>query len=155
MSIALKLQQNLHRNALNYDVLDHPRTYTSMETAQVCHVSGDRIAKSVLLNDGSKYLLAVLPASRRVDFQQIRRAVGRPVWLASEQEAGGLFADCELGAITPVGTDYGIKTIIDDALLDLDEVYFEAGDHEELIHMDHDAFDELVADADHGRISYA
>lgn len=155
MAIATKLEQNLHRNGLKYDILDHPRTYTSMETAQVCHVSGDRVAKSVLLNDGSNYLLAVLPASRRVDFEQMRRQVGRPVWLASEQEVSGLFSDCELGAVPPCGTDYGVKTYVDDTLFDQDDIYFEAGDHEELIHMDHDAFDQLVSDAEHGRISYA
>lgn len=155
MSIATKLAKTLHRNAARYDVLDHPRTYTSMETAQVCHVPGNRVAKSVLLNDGSRYLLAVVPASHRVDFEQMRRETGRPVWLASEQEAGGLFDDCALGAIPPVGPEYGVRTYVDDALLTQSDVYFEAGDHEELIHVSGETFDHLLSGAQHGRISYA
>jgi Ala-tRNA(Pro) deacylase len=46
-----------------------------------------------------------------------------------------LFPDCREGAIPPLGPAYGLRTVVDDDLEAQQEVYFEAGDHESLVHM--------------------
>ncbi len=64
-----------------------------------------------------------------------------------------LFEDCELGAIPPVGKPYGMEMIVDDSLNEQPDVYFEAGDHTSLIHVNAMAFHRLMAEARHGRFS--
>jgi Ala-tRNA(Pro) deacylase len=153
MAIAITLEKYLEKQEVEYDVTAHPRSYTSMETAQVSHVPGDRLAKSILLRDGRNFLVAVVPATHRLDLAQLGRLLKRPLEMASETEVGALFGDCEFGAIPPCGTAYGLETVVDDALIRQREVWFEAGDHEELIHVDGTQFDALMGTAEHGRIS--
>jgi Ala-tRNA(Pro) deacylase len=52
-----------------------------------------------------------------------------------------------------VGKAFGLKTAFDDDLLQLGDVYFEAGDHEHLVHMRRDDFTRLVGAEPHGHIS--
>ena len=65
-----------------------------------------------------------------------------------------MFPDCELGAIPPVGMLYDIDTVVDDSLLEQPDIYFEAGDHEHMIHMKRKAFGLLMGDALHAAFSY-
>ena len=76
--------------------------------------------------------------------------------LATEEELGGLFPDCELGAVPPLGHAYGIKTIWDPktTLGSERQVYFEAGDHVHLVRVSGKKFHELMAPADRGEFSY-
>ncbi len=153
MPIANSLRNFMLTEGVKYGVLPHSHTSTSSETAQAAHVPGDRLAKAVLLEDDNGYLLAVLPASHRLELGALHHALHRRLGLATEGEVGALFRDCELGAIPPFGAAYGIDTILDDSLMDQPEVYFEAGDHEELVRLSGEQFCQLLAGGRHGRIS--
>ena len=116
----------------------------------------DCIAKTVVLRDGvagDGYLLAVVPASHHLDLDLVRGTLGRSVALASEQEIGRLFPDCDLGAIPPLGPAYGLDVVLDDSLAGLDEVCFEGGDHRTLVRVGGEQFRELMSGARHGRFS--
>jgi Ala-tRNA(Pro) deacylase len=153
MAIAARLKWYLDANGVEYDVIPHPHTASSHETATAAHVPEDQLAKSVVLEDDQGYLLAVLPASRRVSIGELQEQLNRSVELASEGELNELFEDCETGAIPPVGAAYGIPSVVDDALLEASEIYFEAGDHEDLVHMRGEEFLGLLSGAPHGRFS--
>jgi Ala-tRNA(Pro) deacylase len=156
MTIAATLQRHLQGRGVGYEVLKHPTTGSSSETAQSAHVSGHRIAKTVVLRDGSGaggYLLAVLPASHHLSLEMLQSWLGRSVALASEQETGKLFPDCDLGAIPPTGEAYGLDVVLDESLAGLDEVYFEAGDHRTLVKIGGDQFRQLMSGVRHGRFS--
>lgn len=153
MAIATTLHDFIRSEGIRYDVLTHPRTFSSSRTAEVAHIPGDRLAKAVLLEDENGYLLAVLPASHRIALGELHRLLQRQLGLATEEEITAVFRDCEPGAIPPFGTAYGIETILDDSLLEQPEVYFEAGDHEEVIHVSGEQFRDLVAGIRHARFS--
>ena len=156
MTISTTVQRYLRDRGVGYEVLTHPFTGSSSETAQSAHVSGDRIAKTVVLRDGDAadgYLLAVIPASHHLDLGQLQKWLGRSVALASEQEIGRLFPDCDLGAIPPLGEAYGLDVVLDDSLAGLGEVCFEGGDHQSLIKVGGDQFRQLLSGARHGRFS--
>ena len=55
-----------------------------------------------------------------------------------------LFPDCENGAVPAVGAAYGLSSIIDDSLDDVDDIYFEGGDHKTLVHISGSQFCELT-----------
>jgi Ala-tRNA(Pro) deacylase len=153
MAIALTLKKYLAAKNVRYDVLAHEPTSSAMQTAEACRVSGDRVAKAVLLRDEIGYSLAVLPASHHIRFSELKRQLGDDVGLATEREAAELFQDCVRGAFPPVGECYGLDVIVDDSIEEQPEVYFEGGDHGTLVHMSHAQFANLTATARHGCFS--
>lgn len=153
MAIAIALENFLKEHRVAYDVVMHPHTMTSSQTAAQAHVPGDRLIKSVVVEDDDGYLMVALPSTHRLELGRLHRQLRRQLGLATENELAGLFKDCELGAIPPIGAAYGIETLVDDSLLQGGDVYFEAGDHEELIHISGKQFQDLFAGAKHGRYS--
>ena len=83
----------------------------------------------------------------------IHKPLWQPVSLALEEEIAPLFPDCQPGAVPPVGGAYGLCAVIDDSLENQPEVYFEAGDHQTLVHLTHDGFHRLMRTVPHARIS--
>lgn len=153
MSIANRVSKYLAEQEADFDILNHPHSSTSMETAQLAHVPGDRIAKSVVLGDERGYLLAVLPASCRVDLGELHRQTSRNLGLVTEYELGALFEDCEPGAVPPFGNVYDMDMIVDESLVEQSDIYFEAGDHESLVHVSAETFENLLADARHSEFT--
>jgi Ala-tRNA(Pro) deacylase len=144
----------LRANGIEFRLVEHPRSRHSAETAHAAHVRGARLAKAVVLEDGERYVLAVVPSTHRVDVEAFERIFHRPFSLVREEDFAMLFRDCRPGAVPPIGEAYGITTVVDDALTEPPEVFLEAGDHEHLIQLDHDAFLDLIEDAERGRVSY-
>lgn len=153
MAVAMTLQDYLERWGIDYEVLRHPHSHSSLETAEAAHVSGEKLAKCVLTEDYQGYLMVVLPASHQVEFERLDEELDRRLSLASERELGSIFNDCELGAIPPLGEAYGVDVALDESLATCEDVYFEAGDHTELIHVSGEAFRDLMAGAERGRFS--
>lgn len=153
MTIAASVQKYLKREGISYELLGHARTTSSTRTAEAAHVPGAHLAKGTVLKDDEGYLIAVVPATRRVDLGAIHKTLDRPLGLATEDELEELFIDCEPGAVPPLGAAYGIKTILDDSLMEADDIYFEAGDHEGLVHVSGTDFRKLMAGAKHADIS--
>ena len=153
MAIAQTLQRYLADHDIKYDVIAHQPTMSSMRTAEACHISGDRLAKGVVLRDRDSYILATLPASHQIRLSDLRAQLGDHVDLATEREIEQLFRDCDRGAVPPVGECYGLDVIVDASIEEQPEIYFEAGDHATLVHIGRDEFARLTARARHGRFS--
>lgn len=154
MAIAITLKDYMDNHDLEYEVVSHEKSNSSTETAQQAHVPGDKLAKTVVLEDEQGYVIVVVPATHRVEMGTVQRYLQRQVKLADEPELQRIFTDCELGALPPVGDPYGIETMIDDSLAEQTDIYFEAGDHEALIHMTCEQFELMMADAEHGNFSH-
>ncbi|HKJ52675.1 MAG TPA: YbaK/EbsC family protein [Gammaproteobacteria bacterium] len=156
MKIASKLKNYLRQQGVEFRVVSHPRSEYSMETAEKAHVPGDALAKGVLVRDEDGYLLVVLPADFHIELETLRKMLGQDVSMVSEAALGEVFSDCVLGAVPPIGMAYGVKTIWDpkSSLGQLDEVFFEAGDHQTLVQMSGTQFHELMAPAERGKFSH-
>ena len=153
MGIALTLQQYLDDQHIDYDVMVHERTGCSSRTAEVSHVSGNCLAKGVVLTREGGYVLAVVPASCHVQLDAIRQMLHCPVEMASEEEIATLFPDCDVGAVPPVGAPYAVEAIVDDSLDRQADIYFEGGDHRSLVHLRGAEFRALMKGVPHGRIA--
>lgn len=153
MAIAITLEQYLQDQDIDFDLLHHDQTRTSLEAASAANVSGDCVAKTVILEDDSGYVMVVVPASHQLEMPRVHDLLLRPLILAHENELPRLFSDCKPGAIPPIGDAYGIETLVDDSLAEQPDIYFEAGDHEALVHVDTENFSYLTSDAVHGRFS--
>ena len=102
MGIALTLQEYLDDHHIAYDVMLHKRTHCSQDTARASHVPGERLAKAVVLTREGGFVVAVVPACSAGAPRVIERMLHCPVSMASEDEIGELFPDCDMGAVPPV-----------------------------------------------------
>jgi Ala-tRNA(Pro) deacylase len=103
------------------------------------------VAKVVVLRSGDQFLLAVLPAARRLDLERLRALAGDPqLRMAREGEFAGVFAACELGAIPPIRELWGLPVWVDDALGREAETVFSAGNHREAVHVAYQDFVRLA-----------
>jgi Ala-tRNA(Pro) deacylase len=153
MTIAACVLRHLVREGVSYELIEHTRTLDSTHAAQAAHVPGAQLAKGTLLKDDQGFVIAVVPATRRVDLGAMHRRFGRPLGLATEDELQRLFGDCEPGAVPPLGAAYGIDSVLDDSLMEAPDVYFEAGDHRGLVHVSGTDFRKLMTGVLHGDIS--
>jgi Ala-tRNA(Pro) deacylase len=132
----MKLDELLTSRQIPFERLHHRPAYAANRVAQMLHVPGQEMAKSVLLRTGHGYVLAVLPASYQVDLARLRAELGEDqVEMAAESEMDPLFPDCERGALTPFGSLYHIPTVVDESLAQDEKIVFEAQNHEDAIRM--------------------
>lgn len=154
MAIAITLDQFLSNNKIHYDLIKHHHTDSSFNSAVAAHLDTRKVCKAVILQDADgNYLMAVIPTNRRLLIDTINRMNRRQYHLIGEHQLGPLFQDCELGAIPGMGQAYNLPMMLDDALLEQDKVYIEAGDHEHLLGLEHADFIQLTSRMPHGRIS--
>jgi Ala-tRNA(Pro) deacylase len=152
MTVAPILQKYLDQ-FVKYELIPHDATLSSMRTAEACHVSGNCLAKGVVLRRDGGYLLAILPASHHIHLPALRTQLGDKIDLASEDEIAQLFSDCERGAVPPVGECYGLDVIVDDSIEMQSDIYMEGGDHATLVHLGRAQFARLTAEAWHGHFT--
>lgn len=153
MAIALSLQEYLTGRGVSYEVMTHKRTMSSSATARASDISEDNLAKGVLLRREDGYLLAIVPASCRVELEALSKWLKQPIALASESEASTIFGDCELGCVPPVAGPYDLMAVVDDSLEGSKDIYFEGGDHSTLVHVTGRQFHHLMSDVPHAHIS--
>ena len=117
MSIAPILQRYLVAENVEYDVIRHDPTTSSARTAEACRISGDRLAKAIVLRRDAGYMLAVLPASYHLRLSDLQSQLGDRVEMATEAEIDPLFPDCAHGAVPPLGHCYALPLVVDDSIV--------------------------------------
>lgn len=153
MAVSMTVKEFLDSAGIDYEVLPHPYSSTTKAAAREGHVPAEQLAKSVILEDGDGFLMAVIPGSYQIQLGALSKQLRRKVGLASEGETAEIFRDCELGAIPPVGEAYGMQVAVDDTLAKYPDIYFEAGDHTDLVHIHGGDFQRMMQHAYHGNFS--
>lgn len=152
MSIPTRLSNYLEQRHVPYEVCTHPLSHSSAQTARTAKVLPHELAKSVIVQDDSGCVMAVVPADRKVRLGELSRMLGRKhLRLADENGVAALFTDCDRGAVPALGMAWGVETVVDDELENSQQVYIEAGDHECLLRLSHHQFHELMLTARHGQ----
>ncbi|HVP15366.1 MAG TPA: YbaK/EbsC family protein [Terriglobales bacterium] len=138
MAINERVLRLIETSGAKFQVLPHAEAFTAQEVAQSVHVTGRVMAKVVVVRDeGGAYAMLVVPASCHLDLAAFARQAGlRGATLATETELQRLFPDCELGAMPPLGRLYDLPTYVDRAFGSASSVYFQAGNHHEVVRMD-------------------
>jgi Ala-tRNA(Pro) deacylase len=145
MAILKKLKEFLEANRVSYEVRSHRTAYTAQAVAAAEHIPGREMAKVVMVRGGGEYLMVVLPAPYHVGLERLGKATGRTgLRLATEAEFGSLFPGCAPGAMPPFGNLYGIPVWVDESLTRDEEIAFNAGNHEQTVHMKYADFARLV-----------
>jgi len=123
---------------VKYELREHPSAMSATAEARVAHVPPEEVAKTVVLHDGSAYVLAAIPASKRLELRKVRDLLGatRQLRLADEAEIARDFPSLEVGATPPFGPMVPAAELIDRSLLAHERILCPAGDHRHSVLVD-------------------
>ena len=154
MTISSRLDSYLTAQHISFQVIEHEHSASSIGSAIMAKIPLNQIAKAVILKDHEdRKLMAVLPAKNKISLSAINDGLMGSYKLLKEKEVYRMFSDCEHGAIPPVGDAFNMHMICDELLDQLDYVYLEAGDHRQLLRINHEDFETMAANSKHLRFS--
>ena len=147
MPLLEKLRVFLQANQAEYTHSTHPTAFTAREVASAERLPAREVAKTVVVLGDDGYAMLVVPATKLVDFQEVRLELGfAHVRMATEYELGKLFpgtakqAPCRRWAVCL----YNLPVYLDSSLAAEDLIAFNAGTHRDEIHMRTAEFRRLV-----------
>lgn len=128
----------LRGEGIRHDVLEHDETMSAAAEAAATDRPQHQVAKTIVLHDQGAYMLAVVPASHRLDLHKLREVVGASgsLHLASEAQMAQDFPALEVGAVPPLGPMVPAREVIDRRLLEEERVLCAGGDHRHSIVLD-------------------
>jgi Ala-tRNA(Pro) deacylase len=136
MSLPHWIQRILDHHGLRYQVHEHRPVVTASRLAEAEHITGHRVAKTVLLNAHNHPVAVVLPASARLDLTRVRGVLGfGDLRLAAESEIAEWFKGCEPGAVPPLRLRGDEQILMDRSLAHLGDILFPAGTQQQAIRM--------------------
>ena len=140
-----KIAEYLVAHHVPFKTRQHAPAFSAQEVAEQAHISGHKVAKTVVIKLDGKMALCVLPATERVNFSMLRHAAGsHTAELVTEDEFASHFPACELGAMPPFGSLYGLQVFAMETLKAGKTLAFNSGDASELLMIEWEDFAELV-----------
>ena len=128
-SVFERLEAWLRQQGVAFTVLRHEPVYTSEQAATVRGTSLASGAKALVLKAGDNFLMAVLPADRKLDSKKARDALRvKSLRFASKEEVEQL-TGLQPGSIPPFGSLFELKTYCEPDLANNVSINFNAGDH--------------------------
>ncbi|HET9780550.1 MAG TPA: YbaK/EbsC family protein [Candidatus Dormibacteraeota bacterium] len=121
----------LEAKQIPFELLPHKKVFTATDEAATLHVDSTEVIKTVVLDVGTGHVIAVIPASRRLDMGLVRQEVAdKHAHLAGEIETERDFPAYELGSIPPIPSMAKVPVFVDPEIMHHEAVIF-AADHEE------------------------
>jgi len=148
----MKLYEFMNKQRLEYKVYPHDEVCDAQHLAEVLHVPGHNVAKTVMLyaDHGYACVLVVLPATERVDLDRVSKCLGGAVVrLATQAEIAARCPNCEMGVLPPFGSCFGMRTIVDPSLAEHEDLFFQGCSRKEAIRLKYRDF----CDAEHPLIA--
>jgi len=140
-----QLQEFLDNQQVKYVTITHSPAYTAQEIAASAHISGKKLAKTVIVKVDGKFAMAVVPASDQVDTEQLKNGIGaKELEIADEEEFKDQFPDCEPGAMPPFGNLYDMEVYVSESLAGDQQIAFSCGSHSEIMLFDYVDLQRLV-----------
>ena len=133
MLMPRRLESHLEVKHIPYSMIFHAPADSAQMAASAMHLPGKTVAKAIALRAGEHEILAVLPASHRINFEKLSAIAGAEVRLLDEETFSELFPDCERGVISPFGELYGVPVYLEEALAEDPEIILGAGTHSDCV----------------------
>jgi len=121
-----------------FELIEHEPTTSASAQARAVDHSPETVARTVVLHDGSAYVIVAIPASDRLDLHKLRELLGasRHLRLAGEDEIARDFPTLEVGAVPPFGPMVPAAEVIDSTLARQSQIVCGAGDHRHSVILD-------------------
>jgi Ala-tRNA(Pro) deacylase len=126
---------------VEFQLTHHDAVTTSAEAAAARGAELRSGAKAMLVKARTGFVLVVLAADRKVNWKLLKPLVGgKSARFATDEELRET-TGLSKGAVPPLGLLFGLRTIYDRSLLEVETVNFNAGTHTDSIAM---ARDDLI-----------
>lgn len=140
-----KLKEFLDKNGIKYVSVSHSLAYTAQEIAASANIHGKELAKTVIVRLDNKLAMAVLPATKKVNLEFLKKVAGANQAVITDEDVfRDAFPECDIGAMPPFGNLYGMDVFVDESLAEDEQISFNAGTHTELIKMAYKDFQKLA-----------
>lgn len=135
---AAAIVEYLDGQGIEYELIEHEPTMSAVAEASATHRLQSQVAKTVVLQGPSGYVLAIVPASERLDLHKLRDLLGasKSLRLATEKEIAADFPMLEVGAVPPIGPMLPSAEVVDQRLLEEDRILCAGGDHRHSVLLD-------------------
>ncbi len=141
------------QNVINYlssknipfTVREHMPAFSAQEVAAKAHISGRRVAKTVIVKIDGQISICVIPAVEQVNLSLLRQvSCSTSAEIAREDEFLGYFTDFEPGVMPPFGNLFGMKVYLSESLNQPLPVAFSSGSSSRLLEISWEDFNKLV-----------
>lgn len=134
--IPAKVKKFLDKNKVKYEVVKHRTVYTAYDLAQTLKKKLQEVVKTLVVKLDKGHALVVLPASRQVDFKNLKKVTGaKKVDIDRENVMTKLFK-VKPGAISPFhGPLHKLPIYVDKAVMKAQKAVVQAGSFEESVHI--------------------
>lgn len=154
MSISQSITEFFHQHGAQHAVLSHDPTHTLEGTADSINAPYAKMLRAVIMTDGERHMMAVLPVTHVLDFKSLQAKLGTELRVSSYRDFSDIFSCCERGSVPPIGQPFDLPIFIDHSIAQLDEVYFEPGSHTAAIKMRGIDYVELMGRQNLGHFAY-
>ena len=145
MAILKKLKLILDEAKVPYEVYSHALAYTAQGIAARQHVSGNELAKVVMIEADDQLVMGVIRGNDKIALHVVEESLNvRHARLATEDDFIARFPECEIGAMPPFGHLFGLNVYVDPALAKDEYIYFNAGNHVQTVRLRYKDFAKLV-----------
>ncbi|MBI4404540.1 MAG: YbaK/EbsC family protein [Deltaproteobacteria bacterium] len=139
------ITQRLNEYHVPYKEVHHKQAFTAQQVALKEHFDSAQTVKVVVVITDGKPATLILPATRYVSLEQVKRLLGaQQIRLANEEEMQFYFPECEVGAIPPLPHWKHIDMLMDPSMRVRGEILFQGGTHTDAIEMRFDDWFALV-----------
>lgn len=139
-SLPASVLRCLQERKINYQLLTHEGAETLEQLVAAAKVPENRVARAVLLDDSSGFVLVVLPLNRMIDFAALKKQLNRELTPVSAEKVAARFTDCDEQAVPPLGEPYDLLSLVDRSLMRETTLYFEPGLKNTLVKVSVDDF---------------
>ena len=131
-----RIESYLKARHLGFEHRVHHRTVPAQMLAAAEHVSGGRVAKTVVVSLDGSLAIAVVPATEKVDLEALARATGSAsVQIVPEASFAERFWPCEPGDEPPLGL-FGMPIYVEETLSREPSLIMRGGTHEDALSID-------------------
>ncbi len=135
MSIPKKVLELLNKNKINYDVVKHKVVYTGYDLANTLKENLEKVAKILIIKADKGFALLVLPASHRLNFNKLKKALGaKKVEIIKETNIQKLIK-MKPGTQTPFAVLHKLPVYIDKGFAKAGKIVTSAGSYSESLRL--------------------
>jgi len=145
LSIPKKVVETLESLSVNYQLVDYSNR---LENDSETSLDKTKLLRSVGFKYDSHNYLAILPYHCLLDYKKLSDVLGFQPSILNEEKLQSLFNGCQENSHPPINGLFNIKLFVDPVVLDMDSIYIESGDADQLIQLDKIAANLLFQDCD-------
>ncbi len=98
-----------------------------VEAARALGISSDRVFKTLMVHDGRKHVLGVVPVSRQLDLKAMAAVLGAKQVVLARPDVAERVSGSVVGGISPLGGRTTLDVVLDETAMSYDTILVSAG----------------------------